>query len=742
MKSFRIKIPPDNQKKEKYFSDLLYALHETLDNEQVSFELVTEKQATSFCFSCEDRSVSLIAGQIYSQFPESDIEEIADPANNSNLNFIGGEVSLRKSDLFPIKIFEEFESDSLSGLLSVLSKATIDEKIVLQFIVKPKKDTGGLHFSRGIKRKLETLRHFFRIKYWFKKGDFRKKFKEAFLRKENEKLFEISIRYIIYSPAELNLNNRFYSIKNAFYQFNSTDLNQFKISSPRNNEKYLSMVKNRKFHNPYLFSQSEIATIFHLPNEREVPNLVYVLSRKSDAPPNLPTDTKNPDTSFFGNTNFHNNYVPFGILRSDRRRHLYVVGKSGSGKSKLIELLAQNDILNGRGVGVLDPHGDLVDNILKMIPEHRIQDVVVFDPADENFPIAFNPLEKVPSALKMRVTIGFLEIFKKLFGTNWTDRLEHVLRYTVLALLDSPNTTVLSILKMLSDKNYRQYIVRNIEDDVVKNFWVNEFAGWSEKFDAEAITPLLNKVGQFVATNMIRNIVGQPINKVNIREIMDNGKILLMKVSKGMLGEENAGLMGAIAVTKIYQAAMSRADTPEENRKDFYFYVDEFHNFATNTFDEILSEARKYRLNLTLAHQFMGQLSSSMKKTIFGNVGSLISFRVGAEDAEILAGEYDPVFLAKDIINLGVRDFYCKMSINGEITKAFSGRTLDMQFPKDNFKKDCIDYSRQKYCMPIVEAQKLISKWEEGIVIEQTKQATRKIASDKFEEVNFDAPII
>jgi hypothetical protein len=207
-------------------------------------------------------------------------------------------------------------------------------------------------------------------------------------------------------------------------------------------------------------------------------------------------------------TDFHNSFVPFGILREDRRRHLYTVGKSGVGKSKLLELLILNDIRTGKGVGVLDPHGDLVDNILRIIPKERIKDVVLFDPADEQFPIAFNPLEKVPSQLKMRVTIGFLEIFKKLFGTNWTERLEHVLRYTVLALLDSPNTTVLSILKMLSDKNYRQYIVRNIEDDVVKNFWVNEFAGWSEKFDAEAITPLLNKVGQFVATNMIRNIVG------------------------------------------------------------------------------------------------------------------------------------------------------------------------------------------------------------------------------------------
>ena len=296
-------------------------------------------------------------------------------------------------------------------------------------------------------------------------------------------------------------------------------------------------------------------------------------------------------------TNFHGQEVPFGIRRSDRRRHLYLVGKSGSGKSKLLELLIQSDIRAGKGIGVLDPHGDLVDNILRMVP------------SDIEYPISFNPIETVPEKLKIRVTVGFIEIFKKLFGGGWNPRLEHVLRYTTLALLDTPNTNMLSIQKMLTDKNYRQMIIKNIKDQVVKNFWVNEFSGWSEQFDATAITPLLNKVGQFISTNMIRNIVGQIDNKVRIRDFMDNEKIFLMKVSKGLLGDENAALLGSMIVTKVYQAAMSRADTLEEDRKDFYFYVDEFQNFATDTFDEILSEARKYRLNLTLGHQFLGQLS-------------------------------------------------------------------------------------------------------------------------------------
>ncbi len=383
----------------------------------------------------------------------------------------------------------------------------------------------------------------------------------------------------------------------------------------------------------------------------------------------------------------------------------------------------------------------MVDNILKTIPKERIKDVVIFDPSDLNFPICFNPLAEVPPELKIRVTIGFIEIFKKLFGANWTPRLEHVLRYTTLALLDSPGTTILSILKMLTDKNYRQSIVRNIQDNVVKNFWVNEFAGWSEKFDNEAITPLLNKVGQFVSTNMIRNIVGQPDNKIDFREIMDGQKIMLMKVSKGILGEENAALMGSLAITKIYQAAMSRADVLEEDRIDFYFYVDEFQNFATDTFDEILSEARKYRLNLTLAHQFLGQLSPKIRTTVFGNVGSLVTFRVGGEDAKILEGEYNPRVKERDIINLGVRDFYCKMSVNGELREAFSGRSMDVNFPKNNYTSDCVEFSRETYCRPLKEVDEILQQWEEGKL--DVQKGSKKKGTSAIEEAeDFNEPMI
>jgi len=333
----------------------------------------------------------------------------------------------------------------------------------------------------------------------------------------------------------------------------------------------------------------------------------------------------------------------------------------------------------------------------------------------------------------MQLTIGIIDIFKKLFGTNWSDRLEHVLRYTILALLDSPNTTVLSILKMLTDKNYRQKIVARINDDVVKSFWVSEFAAWSEKYDADAITPLLNKVGQFVATNMVRNVVGQPETLFDIKDIMNNRKILLMKVSKGLLGEENSSLLGSMIITKIYQAAMARANIKEEDRTNFYFYVDEFQNFATDTFYEIMSEARKYHLNLTIAHQYMGQLSSKIRQTVFGNVGSIISFRVGADDAMVLEKEFEPIFKERDIINLGVREFYIKMSVKGEIREPFSGRTMDVPPVTNDLSEEIIKLSREKYCKPKTEVEELLRKWDEAAAKVPSEQELASV-EEKFEE--------
>lgn len=708
-----------NIKQESKFHELLVNMRNTFTGKRISLEYLGINQYTHFFVTLEERLLETVEGLIYSTFPEAELQETGDYTegfNPATHTLAGAEIVLDRSDTYPVKTYDLFEEDSASRLFSVMSKIKIGDQAWVQIVAEPRDDTGSFLFLRNWRLKVANFFHLFSIRDRMNRGGrtgINKMRHERAEEKAREKPYRVSIRCAYITPDAASAAHKLDAVISSFTQYNEKDINSFYGRPEKNTKRFLEKYRSRSHSTPMTLGAKEVATLYHLPNADAVPHVVHVLARKSEPPQDLPKQGE-PNVSAFGVTNYHNNFVPFGIHRADRRRHLYTVGKSGSGKSKLLELLINDDIQNGEGVAVLDPHGDLIDNIMRYIPAHRIKDVVLLDPADINFPIAFNPLEKVDEAQKMQVTIGFLQIFKKLFGSNWSDRLEHVLRYTVLALLDSPNTTVLSILKMLTDKNYRQKIVSRIQDSVVKSFWVSEFAAWSEKFDADAITPLLNKVGQFVATNMIRNMIGQPVTKFDIRDVMDNKKILLMKVSKGLLGEENSSLIGAMFITKLYQAAMSRADIPEDQRTDFYLYVDEFQNFATDTFAEILSEARKYRLNLTIAHQYMGQLSETVRKTVFGNVGSMVSFRVGAEDAAILAGEYSPIFKERDIINLGVREFYTKMSVNGQLREAFSGFTLDAPVVTDDHSQEIIAWSRSQYCAPKPDVELLLKQWDES----------------------------
>lgn len=720
MRYFQVIVPQGdaNSKKENIFRELLMNFHKTVKHDAVSMEILGFEQYTYLFFAVPDHLYETIEGLLYSTYPDCEIQESRDYTESydaTKRGLAGVYLKFVYGDVYPFRSYKEFEDDSQSRLFSVISKIASGEQVWVQMVISPQHETAGYHIRRRIALAWNNFKKIFnirdRVRVKDDKGVIHQR-RELAMEKNKEEPFLVTLRAAYIAMNEETAKRKIEAVTNSFFQFNTTDVQEFKTVRV-NPVTFLKDYKARRHNAPLMMSPEEVATLYHLPNPDVVPHIVHVLARKSEPPQDLPRAGEE-DVSKFGVTNYHNNFEVFGLKRADRRRHLYVVGKSGSGKSKLLELLIKEDLESGKGVGVLDPHGDLVDNVMEFVPKDRIKDVVYFDPADIDFPISFNPMENVDEAYKMQVTIGFIQIFKKLFGDNWSDRLEHVLRYTVLALLDSENTTVLSILKMLTDKNYRQTIVLRIKDNVVKNFWVSEFAGWSEKFDAEAITPLLNKVGQFVSTNMIRNIIGQPVNKFNIRDVMDNKKILFMKVSKGLLGEENSGLLGSMIITKIYQAAMSRADMKEEDRHDFYLYVDEFQNFATDTFAEILSEARKYRLNLTIAHQYMGQVTDVIKKTVFGNVGSIISFRVGADDANLLAEEYNPIFKERDIINLGVREFYIKMSVNGEIREAFSGRTLDVPKMKETYVKDIIAQSRQNYCNPRAEVEEMLSKWDEA----------------------------
>ncbi|MCK5084937.1 MAG: type IV secretion system DNA-binding domain-containing protein [Candidatus Pacebacteria bacterium] len=418
------------------------------------------------------------------------------------------------------------------------------------------------------------------------------------------------------------------------------------------------------------------------------------------------------DITYFAKTNFREKEHVFGAKKDDRRRHAYVIGKTGMGKTNLLETMIIADIRAGNGVAVVDPHGDLAEKILNFVPASRINDVIYFDPADADYPIAFNVMEHVDPKYRHLVASGLIGVFKKIWADSWGPRLEYLLRNVILALLEYPGSTLLGVPRMFIDKDYRKKVVSKVTDPVVKAFWLNEFTKYSSQFTVDAISPIQNKVGQFLSSSLVRNIISQTHSTIDMREIMDNKKILIINLAKGKIGEDYSALLGAMLITKIQLAAMGRSNIPEEERKDFYLYVDEFQNFATESFAGILSEARKYRLNLIVAHQYIGQLEEEVRDAIFGNVGTIITFRVGAADAEFLEKEFEPVFMMNDLVNLAKYDIYLKLMIDGVTGDAFSATTLP---PSEVAKQSSVDkiirVSRERYANKREVVEEKISRW-------------------------------
>ncbi|NTW14961.1 MAG: type IV secretion system DNA-binding domain-containing protein [Candidatus Moranbacteria bacterium] len=447
------------------------------------------------------------------------------------------------------------------------------------------------------------------------------------------------------------------------------------------------------------------------------------------------------EISFFAKTNFRNQERIFGIKTDDRRRHMYVIGKTGMGKTNLLENLAIQDIKHGKGVAFIDPHGDTAEKLIKAIPAERINDVIYFNPADQEYPIAFNVMEKVDPEYQHLVASGLVGVFKKLWADSWGPRLEYILRNAILALLEYPGSTLLGVTRILVDKDYRERVVAKVSDPVVRAFWVDEFSKWNDRVLQEVISPIQNKVGQFLSTSLIRNIVGQTVSSFDVREVMDNRKILIMNLSKGRIGEDASALIGAMMITKIQLAAMERVDMPEDDRNDFYLYVDEFQNFATESFANILSEARKYHLNLILANQYIAQLDEKVSDAIFGNAGTIISFRVGAADAEVLEKEFEPVFMMNDIVNLPKYNIYLKLMIDGIAGDAFSATVLppiSLEETRENEEK-VVRISRERYASSKKEVEDKIRRWSGMLTEEERNELLRKKGLLPSEQVS--APV-
>ncbi len=672
----------------------------------------------------EEQMLQYICSAMYGWYSDLEIREMPDYTQQVTERTLVGssDMFLEFQDIFPIQTYKNFSWNSVAPMLTAMSRVPTQDRMLMQVLVRPIKDTPQLHASLAFSRFLSRFLRWTHSRTWMRRaysGQTTKMIQE----KCRTRLFRTNVRISAFRElpegftkqdlrrAKLALTRDIASVSGTAQYLSTTDQNRLGFRPVKFGAGALQKIQQRRFERPFRLTSVEVATLWHPIGLGNAPCTAQVLSRKAPPPPTLPSLAGDPQISVFGQTNFRDQTSDFGIRRFDRRRHLYIVGKSGYGKSCLLQLLIRSDIENGHGCAILDPHGDLVDDILKAIPQRRHKDVVLFDPSDLQFPPSFNPMIPSRPDQKVRVTLSFLDTFKRVFGASWSDKMDHLVRYSIIALINIPGTSIVSLRRMLSDDDFRREVVSRCPDESVRRFWEVEFTSRRSEFEAGPVSQLLNRLDELLATDMMRNILGQPTNSFDFRDFMDNRKIVLFKISKGVLGAENASLLGSLIIWKLYEAAMSRADTAAESRQDFYFYVDEFQNFATSSFGEILSESRKYRLCMTFANQYLGQFAGDIKASVFGNIANLIAFRTGADDAGTVANEFKPRFSSDDLLNLPLREFYVKMCVDGEVQEAFSGRTLDLKEPENASQnvQAIIEASRKKYSTPLAQAEELLA---------------------------------
>lgn len=753
-----LEIPKANDKSEMAAEQLFASLHGILRDkeelklnggiqEHLSFEIASVNGQIRFYVWVPKALQSFVEGQIYAQYPTVQIHEAEEDyvAHERNHSVIyTSEITLTGSEFLPLKTFQSFEVDPLAGITGTLAKLeTTGEELWIQVLVRPIADTwhkSSESWVKSIKNgkgggllgggKFDMKWFFGLLEAFWKPPEQgagsapaapelsdRDKTRISEAEKKATKLgYQVKIRLAYLGENQTNAKLQMQALVGTFKQYNSTNLNGFKVSGASFKKEDLEKYRARLFADKgFLLNIEEVASVFHLPHTNvETPNIVWASTKTAEPPSKLPIITGNDaidaNISAFGLTNFRGINHQFGMLRFDRSRHMYIIGQTGAGKSGTLALLALSDIYHNQGYAIIDPHGDFAIDNMKFIPAHRIKDVIYFNPADTAFPLGFNPLEVTDPNMKSNVSSELIGVLNRMFAESWGPRLEYILRYTLLALLDRPSTTMLDITRMLTDKKFRKETLSYSQDTVVLQFWNVEFASWTEKFQSEAIAPILNKVGAFTANPIIRNIIGQPTSTFNVREIMDDGKILIVNLSKGLLGEDNSSILGALLVTKIQLAAMSRSDIPNiADRRPFYLYVDEFQNFATDSFATILSEARKYGLNLTVANQYISQMSDTVRGAVFGNVGTMISFRVSADDAPILSKQFEPQFEPNDLLQMANRNFIINMVINGEKVPAFSARTLQLPPAQADNTASIVDHTRQQYGKPRAEVEQSIN---------------------------------
>lgn len=655
----------------------------------LALEMALVNQQIRFQITCEDELVPFIETQIQSNYPLVIIEKTDDPLEEKK-DLDTKYLHLRKGSYYPINTFDSFQDvDPLSSILSVLSKGNPDEVAIVQIALESTSPSwqakGASYAEQGTKNEDGT---------YSPRPD-----KNVIDEKISYPGFLTTVRLAANTKKTLT------ELVSSFGVFARADGNAFSSKKPHiiRKGKALENLKKRRVTDNQVLNIQELATVWHLPSEKvKTPSIAWGTSVLSEAPDNLPVATdkdeeEKQEINFFAKTLFKNKEAIFGIKDDDRRRHIWTVGKTGTGKSTLIANMAIDDLKKDRGLAVIDPHGDLTEILLDYIPSHRINETIYFNPADKDHPIIVNPLEVTNNQEAELVVSGIVSIFQKIFGFSWGPRLEYILRNSLLTLAGLENTTLEDVLNILTNKGYRKSVVEKLEDPTLKSFWKDEFERMPDRLQKEAISPIQNKVGQFVQSPLIRRIIGSPKSSISIDEIMNDGKILLVNLSQGRVGEDNASLLGAMLITKLQLSAMRRVDVPEEQRKDFYLYVDEFQSFATNSFIKVLSEARKYRLNIMLANQYMAQIPEEVQKAILGNAGSILSFGVGAEDAEILYKEFAEVFGENDLVNLSNYQIALKLMIDGHASRPFLAHTLPLPVSRNQNRSKVIRVSRERW---------------------------------------------
>lgn len=753
---------------ENMFCTLHGLLKENPDmQEHVSFEMVSSgNQGIRFYAYCPSNILKFVEGQIYAQYSTCQIKMVEDYAKLPDPKFekFGvASITFTKPNFFPIKPFRDFEIDPISSMTSAIASMGEGEEIWFQILIRPVADVWqkeGFNYVKSVREGKDTgntsfMRTFANAvgseAYGIAKGTLIGAFsaplssedarrnaaaaakdvplrisagQELELRAIENKLskmgYQTVIRIMSIAETDEKVESNLRSFFASFKQFSSTNMNAFTSDFEGNSQRGFRAYKKRTFDQDkaVILTTEELATFFHFPlSNIGTPNISWVYSKKSEPPVNLPTENAN----FIGDTVYRNKKVRFGLRNDDDRlRHMYVIGKSGTGKSTLFESMISQDIMNGAGVGVLDPHGETIERVLERIPDNRINDVIYFDPSDTERPIGLNLLQLDDPSQKNRMASGLVDAIKQHFDYSWGPRLEYLLNYAVLTLLEVPGTTMLGITRLLEDVNYQKYILHQVKDPLVVKFWEQEFKEMkgNQKLVTEAIAPIQNKVNRFLASTTIRNILGQKDSTIDMWDAMNSGKIILMNLSKGKIGSDNANLLGALLVSRLQFYALQRVKIPYDQRRPFYLYVDEFQNFASGSFEEILSESRKYKLGLYLTHQFTAQLPENILSSVFGNVGTIMSFALGAPDAKELAKEFAPYFNEEDLISLERFQIYVKLMIEGMTSHPFSARILvpfegDFIVPKTPNREKVIALSREKYGVPREHVESKIYKWVE-----------------------------